>query len=123
MAEQDGPKNAVRLALDTCAVRSHVHQDTVRPDLESLARQRGQVLVSISDVAAAELLVALLEGRIPWDAWKERVRQLDSILDPDLPILPGGRQLAEMAGLSAGDVAAIDDAKEHGRAYWRLLAS
>jgi hypothetical protein len=28
-----------------------------------------------------------------------------------------------MAGLSSGQGAAVEDAKEHGRAYWRLLAS
>lgn len=114
--------NTIRLALDTCAVRAHVHQDAERPDLTLLAGQKG-VLVSISDVASAELLIALLENRIPWDAWTKRIQELSTVLDPELPILPGGRQLAEMAGLVPSVGASVDDAKAHSRALWRLLAS
>ncbi len=114
---------SVRLALDTCAVRAHIHQDLERPDLKLIGENRDLVLVSISEVAVAELLIALLENRITWGDWTQRIHELNSVLDPEMPILPGGPMLAAMAGLFTESEFNIDDGKSHGQAMWRLLVS
>src|SRR5438105_2664947 len=109
-----------RIILDTSVVRNHVHQDLVRIDLDLLRAARETVLVSLSDVTNAELLQDLFSGAITWEAWS-RIVELDALLDRELPILPGGRELAVMAGLYDDPDFSEANSKIYYRESWRLL--
>lgn len=114
---------STRIVLDTSAVRKHLHQDADRLDLvvlEHAVRDRTAV-VSLPDTASAELLRDLLDGSIDWTIWP-RVAELNQLLDRDMPILPGGRELADMAGLfKVPDLSEIDS-RIYYRESWLLVA-
>ena len=123
-----------RIVLDTNAVRNVVQgasDPTQVLDLDALAQLKGKHTVSISDPTFVELLVQLLRGSIPWTQWSERAPLLEKVLDPNLPFLPGGRELANMAGLTH-DLALVGMDKDGGydqaqseaysQAVWRFLS-
>lgn len=88
------------IVLDTCFVRSIIHN--FNDDIEVLyylKSYKDKVKFHIGDVALAELTLALLEDRIHFDDWKHRINLISEILDKDLPVLPGGNELAELAQL------------------------
>ncbi|MBU51857.1 MAG: hypothetical protein CL920_24470 [Deltaproteobacteria bacterium] len=87
-----------RILLDTGIIRKVVHDDADAIDLESLGNLKGEHPVSVADGAFGELANALLKDSIPFEDWKERVRQFDSVLDPDFPVAPGGKELSAMWG-------------------------
>lgn len=109
----------IRVLLDTCAIRSHIHQgpfllpvDAVRARLESMK-------VSIADSAMAELLEQRVANRVP--DWDRRVGEIDSILDTDQPIFPGGNELARLAGTQLGEEPDRADRLRYYREGWQLL--
>jgi len=110
-----------RIILDTSVVRNHLHQDPVRIDLDLLRAAKETVLVSLSDVTNAELLRGLFSGAITWEAWA-RIAELDALLDKELPVLPGGRELAVTAGLYHDADFSEVNSKIYYRESWRLLA-
>jgi hypothetical protein len=103
-------------------VRAHIHNAGRQLDLERSAACKEVVRVSVADPAYAELLFALYEERLPWTDWSSRIAALDRALDQDLPVLPGGIELAAMAGLKAPP-RLFADTKRYQQAVWRLLAT
>lgn len=85
----------MRVVLDTGAVRSIIHNDTPSVNTDLLAAQRPGIVASIGEPAFAEIVAVVHEQRIGWNDWRGVIARLDSILDPNLPILPGRRELAE----------------------------
>jgi hypothetical protein len=111
----------VRVVLDTSGVRQHVHGNrNLANDLKPYVTN-GAILVSIPDTCVAELLMQLLEGRVAWEDWRSRVSGLNEILDPDMPVLPGGSELAFKVGLTTVAPPTDLDDGVVSRALWEAL--
>lgn len=75
----------MRIALDTCAVRSLVEgDDRARPllDLGGLG-----VRVALGEVTVIELLAQLHEGQLDWGRWRAAAPVLARIVDEQEPVL------------------------------------
>lgn len=112
----------VRVVLDTCVIRAHAHHSGSQLDLASVEARKGELRVSIADPAYAELLFALFEERLAWADWHASVGTLDKVLDADLPVLPGGIELAAMAGLRSPP-RLFADTRRYQQAIWHLLTA
>jgi hypothetical protein len=110
----------VRLVLDTSAVRKHLHRDADRIDLEMIRKNRDDLLVSLPDIAPAELVKQLLEASIKWGEWG-RIAELDALLDPVMPVIAGGRELALISGLFPVADFDEEDSRRYYKAGWNLL--
>jgi acyl carrier protein len=111
-----------RIVLDTNAIRNILASDPNAIDLEELARLKGRHPVSIADPAWAELVKALLEGRIGFDAWSKRIREVSAILDSDLPIAPSGRDAAAMSGVAPNPKTDFGHLSSYYRAVWKYVS-
>jgi hypothetical protein len=110
-----------RILLDTSAVRKVIHGDADALDLAQLKQLQGQHRVSLADGAVAELAAALTQSRIKVADWAQRIHLFDDVIDPDLPFMPGGNELAVLAGLRAPAGFDLDDTRAYYCAVWRLL--
>jgi hypothetical protein len=92
-------ENADRILLDTIVISNilHAHEDAI--DVNALKERAGSHRVSLADGALAELARALATRRLPIDLWARRVHLLDEVLDPQLPVGPGGADLFTIIGL------------------------
>jgi len=88
-----------RIVLDSVVVRKIVLGDPAALSIDALERLRGEHPVSLADSALAELGHRLIKRQIPARTWIRRVDRLDRILDPSLPIVPGGWELAAFCAL------------------------
>lgn len=89
------------VVFDTCTVRAVIHGcATALDELGQIGALRTKARFRIADPAVAELLLALRENRIAWTDWKKRVHCIGGILDQEMPIMPGGKELSEMANFS-----------------------
>ncbi|CAM4282253.1 hypothetical protein [Corallococcus exiguus] len=119
--------SAGRIVLDTNIVR-YIIQGSTNPetilDLVELARIRGNYKVSIADAAWAELLEALVRptGGMTFAEWARNVGQFDAVLDPELPVLPGGRELAMLSGLVASSEFNFSEMASFYRAVWSYIS-
>jgi hypothetical protein len=111
----------VRVVLDTCTVRNHIHSHVPSIDLPLVRRKQDQVRLSLSASAFVELTAQLTEGRIPYADWQARVSALDAALDPRWPCLPNGKQLAWLAGTQVAEPIDVENESRHMRAYWHHL--
>ncbi|EAU64666.1 hypothetical protein STIAU_1379 [Stigmatella aurantiaca DW4/3-1] len=115
--------SADRIILDTNIVR-YIIQGSTNPenvlDLVDLGRLKGDHKVSIADAAWAELLEALVRhtGGMSSEEWARNVGQFGAVLDPELPILPGGRELAILSGLVASPEFKFSEVAPFYRAVW-----
>jgi hypothetical protein len=86
-----------------------------------MLKYRDKVLFRIGDASLSELALALLEDRLPWQNWIDRVHLIDSLLDKDMPVLPGGRELTTLIdpteSLYPPEVGGI----EYWKFSWQLL--
>src|SRR5579883_3294380 len=90
---------SMRAILDTSVIPLHLHKDNERIYLSLIKGSWDQLSGSLPDTAILELLKQLLEGGISWSDW-ERIDVLNDVLDADMPVVPGGSVLCQMAGLS-----------------------
>ncbi|HEY4242065.1 MAG TPA: hypothetical protein VGM88_19740 [Kofleriaceae bacterium] len=111
-----------RIVLDTNAIRNVLANDPNAIDLQELARHKGHHPVSIADPAWAELVKALLEGRIGFDAWAKRIHAVTAILDPGLPIAPSGRDAAAMSGIADAPKHDFGHMAAYFRAVWKYVS-
>lgn len=113
---------SVRVLLDTNVVRKHIHGDPDQMDL-GLIRSRLSVLrVSLADAAMVELAAdLLLEESVGFNPWQRAVAEFNEILDKELPIFPGGSELADLAELRVGPTVFTEDSKLYYQASWRLM--
>ncbi|HSN98055.1 MAG TPA: hypothetical protein VLS89_07140, partial [Candidatus Nanopelagicales bacterium] len=112
-----------RVVLDIVTVRKLVHGDRDAIDLDALAAHRDNHPISIADGALTELARGLGEGRLPMDRWAESARELNEVLDPDLPVCPGGFELAAIAGLRPFHGVDFEGTRTYYRETWRYLCS
>jgi hypothetical protein len=115
--------NSERILLDTSVVRKIVHGDADALDVGSLLALKGNHLVSIADGALAELADQFLRGSISPRDWARRITALDSVLDPDFPLSPGGKELAAIWGAHPPVGLDLGEARAYYRAAWRYLRS
>lgn len=109
--------------LDTSVVRKIVHGDPDALDVNALLALKGNHLVSIADGALAELADQLLRGSISPGDWAKGIAAIDSLLDPDFPLAPGGKELASMWGAHPPVGLDLGEARAYYRAAWRYLRS
>lgn len=64
----------------------------------------------------------LLEERIGLDAWSKRIREVNAILDPALPIAPSGRDAAAMSGIAGAPKADFGHLAAYCRAVWKYAS-
>lgn len=112
-----------RVVLDTTTVWKIVQGDRDALDLGALSRHTGRRTVSVTDGAMAELSWSFVEGRLPVATWTKAARRLDELLDPDLPVCPGGLELAAMAGLRSLHGVELEGMRTCYREAWRFLCS
>ena len=112
-----------RIVLDTNVVRSVIYGDDCALDLDNLARCKGEHPVSVADPAWAELVCALVEGRMPFDLWSTRVRLFDAVLDPHFPVFPSGMEGAMLAGIGANRGFNRAQAQAYYGAVWQFVAT
>lgn len=109
----------IRVLLDTCAIRSHIHQHPWLLPISELRARLDVIKVSIADSAMAELFEQRVQNRIP--NWNERIGEIDSILDPEQPVFPGGSELAVLSGTQLGEEPNREDRTQYYRTGWQLL--
>jgi len=110
----------VRILLDTCTVRNHLHAIGKQLDFNAIRSSHEQLRFSLPGGTGVELLEQLTEGRISWSEWTKGIPAIDSILDQRWPLLPTGRQLAALAGTQTDIVIDIEAERRHLQAVWRL---
>lgn len=110
-----------RILLDTCTVRNHLHQSNEKIDLHAINLRRWKYRISMADSTMAELMSQLLENRLSLKDWESRIGDFDSILDPNWPIFPGGRELAVLSGAAPPHGFDIRDSQLYYQAGWRLM--
>lgn len=112
----------VRVLLDTNIIRKHIYGDPDGLDLGLIEDRLSVLRVSLADAAMVELAAdLLLEKSVAFDAWQKAVAAFNKILDPELPIFPGGSELADLAGLRVGPKVFTEDSKLYYQASWNLL--
>ena len=94
-----GADNNDRIILDTNVVLDIVDGSDDALDLEWLWLIKGDHPVSIADPAWAEILRRLLRSPERMHAWPEAAERLTAILDPSLPVVPSGWEVAALAGI------------------------
>ena len=110
----------VRILLDTCTVRNHLHATGKQLDFGAIRSSSELLRFSLPGGAGVELLEQLTEGRVSWREWANGIPAIDSILDQRWPLLPTGRQLAAIAGTQTDIEIDIEAERRHLRAVWRL---
>lgn len=117
------PKTPVieRILLDTNIVRNFIHGDISSIDFNELIKIKGKHPISIGNAAIAELAAALYRGSIPFAEWSTRVKILDSVIDPDFPVAPGGKELSAIWGGHSSLGIDLAETRAHHRATWRLI--
>jgi hypothetical protein len=118
------PTASMRIVLDTVTVRKFVHADADALDVQQLLRIRGEHPISIADPAWAELVDALLRpnGGMKVEDWAMKVGDLTRLLDPDMPIVPSGREAGVMAGVIEMRGFNLGESQAFYKAVWRIIA-
>ncbi|MBK7978307.1 MAG: hypothetical protein IPK07_35355 [Deltaproteobacteria bacterium] len=88
-----------RVVLDAVTIRKIVLAEDDALDLIALDRVRGAHPISLAASALAELGFPLAERRVSPRSWARRLDRLDRVVDPDLPVVPGGWELAALCGV------------------------
>jgi hypothetical protein len=108
-----------RIILDTAVVR----EDAL--DLNALGRVAGNHPVSLADGAVIELVHWMRSSgkRSAFPVWPDRARRYAEVLDPTMPIAPGGHELAALAGLRDFEPGfSAENLREYSREVWKFLA-
>jgi hypothetical protein len=85
------------VVFDTCTIRAIIHgcADAIA-EWQKIMTFKDKMRFRIGDVALAEITLALGEERIHWTDWKNRVMLINDLLDDEIPILPGHRELEQL---------------------------
>jgi hypothetical protein len=113
----------VRVILDTCTVRSHLHCIGNQIDLDGIHRSSELLRISIAGGTIFELLEQLIEGRVQWSEWGQKIRTIDSVLDRRWPIFPTGNPLALLSKTQTGEHSNIESTRRLLCAAWDSLRS
>jgi hypothetical protein len=111
------------VVFDTCMVRGviHNHDDSIQK-LTEMSAYKLKVSFRIGDTALSELCLALLDDRLPWNDWSDRIAHINNILDPNLPVLPGGRELTTLVDPTQSVYPQDIGGTEYWKAAWQLIA-
>jgi hypothetical protein len=112
------------LVLDTNIGRN-LGTGQVRSRDFDLVRRAG-ISIHLTDTAAAELTLTLVQGRMSWEVWLRARKALAELLDSREPILLGGGASLLRAGLvptTPPNVGSIDEGREIYKAVWLLLTT
>lgn len=121
LGKEDMQKKPI-VVFDTCTVRAVIHGcPTALEELGQIGALRTKACFRIADPAVAELLLALREDRIAWTDWKKRVHCIGEILDQEMPIMPGGKELSEMMNLSGHKHQSTIGDTNYWKAAWEFL--
>lgn len=110
----------VRILLDTCVIRGHLHESGTPLDLIAIHRSSEQLRFSIPGGTWVELLEQLTEERLKWTDWANKIPAIDSILDNRWPILPTNKKLAALAGTHTDVPIDEENVRRHMKAIWHL---
>jgi hypothetical protein len=114
---------SVRVLLDTNVVRKHIYGDPDKLNLGLVKSRLAVLKISLADAAMVELAADLLVDRtVSFDEWRNAVDAFDQIIDQELPIFPGGCELADLANLRVGPRAFTEDSRLYYQCSWRLMA-
>lgn len=117
----------VRIVLDTSAVRTWVRAEAGALDMASLASLKGNHPVSIADSAVIELVHWFQSPnarRSAFPHWSHKSQGLTGLLDPDMPIAPGGHEAAALAGLGTFKAGySAEGFQSFSREVWSALAA
>jgi len=86
--------NNIRILFDTCTVRNSLHPDEIKLNISAILTKIQKYRISLADGAFAELISQLVTHRVSFLDWSSNASQLDSILDQEWPIFPGGKDLS-----------------------------
>jgi hypothetical protein len=114
-------RRSERILLDTSVVRKVIHGDGDALDPAVLAAAKGDHAVSIADGTFVELAAALLRGSVTPEKWVKRIAMFDDLLDPDFPVVPGGKKLAAFWGGHPPAGLDLNEARAYYRAVWAYL--
>jgi len=64
----------VRILLDTCTIRNHLHAIGKQLDIGAIRSSTEQLRFSLPGGAGVELLEQLTEGRVSWAEWTNGIR-------------------------------------------------
>lgn len=112
-----------RILLDTNVVSNILHQHKDALDVQALRRCAGSHLISLADSALAELARALATRKLAIDLWANRVHLVSSVLDPQLPVGPGGADLAALIGLRPMRGFDFESMRAYYQGVWGYLCS
>ena len=112
----------VRVVLDTSTVRNHTDDCFPQLDLNLIKERRNLVRLSLSASALVELTAQIVDRRLPFARWQERIWPINAVLDQRWPCLPNGKQLAWLAGTQIIEpIENLEDESRHMRTCWHHL--
>lgn len=107
------------VGLDTCVVRSLAYDTPAW--FETFGSMRaGGVQLCLLDNVPVELLNQLEQERLTFAEYQLAIQRTSTFVSPTLPVLPGGRDLAWMAGCSEASPKDLSP-KEFGDAIWGVM--
>ena len=114
---------AIRVLLDTCTVRHFIYEDPGHLDLCRIRKSKSKLLISIGYPASLEIADYITNHEsFPFVRWGTKGPELDSILDPEFPIFPGGIHLTSLLGNEDVPKLTHDDKLVY-RKSWQLMRS
>lgn len=97
-----------RVAVDTCVIRDLGYAEPEPAWLRVFIRMKGSgFLFSLFDHTPAELTAQVLRGSLTIEVLGKALGRASSIVDKQLPVLPGGKSLLEYAGIVSGPTPAL----------------
>jgi hypothetical protein len=121
----DAGRGEERIILDTNIPKKHALNQSNALDPERLILSKGLHLVSLADGTVAELLYWFVHGggeHAPFPRWKKTAVLFERLLDPEMPIAPGGHERAALSNLVAFPPSFSEAAfRSYSKATWRHL--
>lgn len=112
-----------RILLDTIVVNNILHEHPSALDVRMLKEGIGEHPISLADSSFAEIARGLATRKLPVELWARRIAVLDDLLDPELPVLPGGAELAALLGLRSARGLDFEGTRAYYRGVWAYLRS
>jgi hypothetical protein len=112
-----------RILLDTIVVNNILCEHPSALDVQALKEGVGAHPISLADGAFAEIARGLATRKIPVERWARRIAVINDILDPELPVAPGGTELAAFIGLRPMCGIDFEGMRAYYRGVWAYLCS
>lgn len=110
------------ILFDTNFIRGVIHNDKDAVKyLKRFKKYKHKVNFKLHEIAVVEIALALLEERVDFSEWKMRIGLFNNILDPEMPILPGGNEFAQLANLEDTTESKEVGGLEFYKCLWMLM--